>query len=168
MSEERYYRLIKQKHESKGEDFTELFQTVLSVGKKIGLNRALKLLERCVIEKRSSWLDKNLNRIKRTGNPIDDAYRIFYEIYLGISCPKDGKIVEKNKKKIVIRWFNPCPVLEACKKLNLDTKKVCKEVYHNPTQIFLSRIHPRLKFDRNYEAIRPYTPYCEEIITLEG
>ena len=29
------------------------------------------------------------------------------------------------------------------------------------------RIDPRLHFDRNYNALRPHTTYCEEIIYLE-
>jgi hypothetical protein len=33
-------------------------------------------------------------------------------------------------------------------------------------QVFISRIDPQLRFQRNYDALRPYTPYCEEIITL--
>jgi len=74
---------------------------------------------------------------------------------------------EKQMPCIVIRWWNKCPVLEICKKLGLDTKEVCKKSYHQPAQTFLSRIDPRLKFDRNYEAIRPHSSYCEEIITLE-
>jgi propanediol dehydratase small subunit len=33
-------------------------------------------------------------------------------------------------------------------------------------QEFLQRIDPRLRFDRNYTALRPYRDYCEELITL--
>ncbi len=162
---DRYYQLIKEKHESR--DFIELFQTILSVSNEIGFDKALEYLEKCVIEKRIAWLNENLNKIEKTGNPIDDAYKIFYEIYLGISAPKDGEIVEKTKKKLITRWWNHCPVLEACKRLGLDTREICKKVYHKPTQLFLSKINPKLKFDRNYSHIRPYVPYCEEIITLE-
>ena len=32
--------------------------------------------------------------------------RIFYEEYLGISVPKDGEVVDKTDKKMVIRWWN--------------------------------------------------------------
>jgi len=124
-------------------------------------------MERCVSEKRLAWLDGNLDRIEKTGNPVEDGYRIFYEEYLGISIPKDGEIVEKTDKKLVMRWWNYCPTLEACKKFGLDTRIVCKKAYHKPVQIFLSRINPKLRFDRNYDHIRPYAPYCEEIISLE-
>jgi hypothetical protein len=34
-------------------------------------------------------------------------------------------------------------------------------------QEVLQKLDPRLRFTRNYAAIRPYAPYCEEIIYLE-
>jgi hypothetical protein len=43
---------------------------------------------------------------------------------------------------------------------------VCKGAYHKPVQTFLDRVDPRLKFDRNYSSLRPYTDYCEEILEL--
>jgi hypothetical protein len=42
-----------------------------------------------------------------------------------------------------------------------------KKAYHRPVQAFLSFLNPKLRFDRNYEALRPYQAYCEEIIALE-
>jgi len=80
---------------------------------------------------------------------------------------KDGIIVHKNSRKIVVRWWNYCPVLEVCRKLGLDTRIVCKLAYHKPVELFLKRINPKLGFNRNYEKIRPYAPYCEEIIFIE-
>ena len=108
---EKHYQRIRQQYQNREADFTELFQTILSVADEIGLDKALEYLEQCVIEKRLSWLDKNLETLEKTGNPIDDGYRIFYEIYLGISTPKDGEIVEKTDKKIVTRWWNYCPTV---------------------------------------------------------
>ena len=162
-----YYQIILEKYRKKKQDFAQLFQAVLAVGEEIGLGKSLGYLEKCVIEKRLAWLDENLGKIERTGDVVGDGYRIFYEGYLGISVPKDGEVVDKTDKKMVMRWWNYCPVLEGCRKFGLDTRVVCKKAYHKPVQVFLSRINPKLKFDRNYERIRPYTPYCEEIITLE-
>lgn len=164
---EKYYQLVKQKYGNKGEDFTDLFRTLLSIANQIGLDKSLEYLEKCVSEKRLLWLNESLDNLEKTGNPVDDAYRIFYEIYLGISTPKDGEIVEKTDKKLVTRWWNYCPVLEVCKKLGLDTREICKKAYHKPVQVFLSKINPELKFDRNYDCLRPHTSYCEEIITLD-
>jgi hypothetical protein len=162
-----YYQQVKAKYDSKGADFSDLFETILSIADEASLDEALACLERCVIEKRTAWLDRNLPVLERTADPIDDAYRIFYEVYLGISAPSDGEIVERAPGRMVTRWWNECPTLDVCQKLGLDTREVCKKAYHEPAQVFLSRIDPRLRFERNYDALRPHAAYCEEIIGLE-
>lgn len=164
---DKHCQLIQQRYRQSKEDSTALFQAVLSVADEIGLDRALAYLEQCVIEKRLAWLDQNLNRLNRTDDPVLDGYHLFYEIYLGVSTPTDGEIVEKTGHKMISRWWNHCPTLEACKLLGLDTRKICKQVYHQPVQVFLLRVHPKLRFERNYESLRPRTAYCEEIIRLE-
>lgn len=148
-------------------DAITLFQTVLSVAGEIGTDAALQVLERCVIEKRLAWLDQHLATLERSRDPVADGYRIFYEEYLGLSMPGDGEEVEATEGRLVTRWWNECPTLEACKELGLHTREICRKAYHRPVQAFLSRIDPRLRFDRNYDALRPHTPYCEEMIMLE-
>jgi len=165
--DEEYYQIVRQHYRSSRGDFTELFQTILSIASEIGLDRALACLERCVIEKRLSWLEGHLATLERSGDPLADGYRLFYEDYLGISVGGVGEVVEATDRRLVTRWWNDCPTLEACKQLGLDTREICRKAYHRPVQVFLSRIDPRLSFDRNYDALRPYAPYCEEIITLE-
>jgi tRNA(adenine34) deaminase len=162
-----YYQLVRHQYARSRGDSTELFQTILSIAQEIGLDGALACLEQCVIEKRLAWWDRNVETLERTGNPLRDGYRMFYEGYLGLSIPQDGEIVEAMDRRLVTRWWNPCPTLEACKKLGLDTREICRKVYHQPVQVLLSKIDPRLRFERNYAALRPYTPYCEEIIRLE-
>ena len=56
---------------------------------------------------------------------------------------------------------------KACQQLGLDTREVCNRGYHKSVQIFLSRIDPRLRFERNYETLRPHSPYCEEILRIQ-
>jgi hypothetical protein len=162
------FQLIKAEYQNtKSGDSTALLRTVLSVADEIGLDQALAYLEGCVVEKRLAWLDRNLERLDLTGDPVLDGYRLFFEIYLGLSPLEDGEIVEHTDRRIVTRWWNRCSTLDACQELGLDTREICKKAYHRPVQEFLSRVHPRLRFERNYEALRPYAPYCEEIITLE-
>jgi hypothetical protein len=161
-----FYNLIKHQYSHSRGDSTPLFQTILSLSREIGMDKALAYLEECVIEKRLAWLDGNLEKLARTGNPVLDGYRMFYETYLGISVPVDGEIIEQNERRLVMRWWNPCPTLAACQQLGLDTREICRKAYQQPVQAFLVRIDPRLRFDRNYAALRPYRPYCEEIITL--
>jgi tRNA(adenine34) deaminase len=162
-----YFQLVKAQYDSRGDDHSTLFQTILDIAEESSLDVALACLERCAVEKRTAWLEKNLEALQLTGDPVGDAYRIFYETYLGISAPDDGKIVERTPDRMVTRWWNRCPTLDACHKLGLDTREICRKAYHRPVQVFFSRINPDLRFDRNYEALRPHTPYCEEMISLE-
>jgi hypothetical protein len=80
--------------------------------------------------------------------------------------PKDGEIIERSEKRIVSRWWNPCPTLEACQRFGLDTREICKKAYHRPVEELLKQLHPGLRFERNYECLRPHAAYCEEIISL--
>jgi tRNA(Arg) A34 adenosine deaminase TadA len=66
----------------------------------------------------------------------------------------------------LIEWLstNPCPTLEACNLLKLDTRKVCRAAYEKSTQAFLSQLDPRLRFLRSYDEIRPYAHHCREMI----
>jgi hypothetical protein len=157
---------IREQYSHSSGDSIPLFELVLAIAEEIGLDPALGLLEQCVIQKRLAWLEKNLPRITRTSNPFMDGYRLFYEEYLYVAIPEHGEIVEQSPTRLVTRWWNACPTLEACQHLGLDTRRVCRRVYHQPVQLMLSRIHPGLVFVRNYEAIRPYTPYCEEGFVL--
>ena len=95
-----------EKYQKEESDFSGLFQTILALADEIGLEKALGYWERCVIEKRLGWLDERLDKIERTGDAVEDGYRIFYERYLGISLPKDGEVVDKTDKKMVMRWWN--------------------------------------------------------------
>ena len=130
------------------------------------MDEALAYLERCVTKKRLSRLKANHGEIQNEDDPVNNGYTWFYEKYLGVSVPKDGEIIERSQKRLVMRWRHSCPTLEACKKLGLDTREICRKAYQKPVQEFLKHINPRLRFDRNYESIRPQAAYCEEIIEL--
>jgi tRNA(Arg) A34 adenosine deaminase TadA len=41
---------------------------------------------------------------------------------------------------------------------------VCRAVYEKPTQAFLSRIDPELRFMRDYDGLRPDHDHCKEMI----
>ncbi len=158
---------IRRAYLAKEGDSTELFRALVGAADEIGLGGALRILERCLIEKRRTWLEQALPRFTRTANPLEDAFRLFYVEYLHLSIPEDGEIVESSPSRLVTRWWNPCSTLEACRAFDLDTTTVCRLAYHTPVQLFLDAIDPRLSFDRNYACLRPHTPYCEEIITLQ-
>lgn len=95
---------------------------------------------------------------------IDDAYRLFLA-RLNIT-EEDAPIVHRSENSIVIRSKNFCPTLEACKILDMDTRFVCRHLTEGPTTELLRQLHPKLLFCRNYEKLRPYAAYCEEMIML--
>ena len=139
-----------------------LFSYIQRVEALVGRDRAWGILEDIVTEKRLKWLSST--RIDRD-RPVDEAYRLFYLEYLKLD-PGDAEVVERTPRKIVMRWKNHCPTLEACRSLGIDTRYVCRRVYEGSTQAFMEKIHPGLRFSRNYEAIRPHSDYCEETIEL--
>ena len=150
-----------------GGDSAGLFRYILSITGEIPMDEALECLESMVIKKRKAWIEATLPGLTLSDDPVEDAYRVFYRTYLGVSLPEHGELAEKNENRWVMNWWNGCPVLDICRELNLDTRHICRKVYHGPVQMIFSHIHPQLHFDRNYRLIRPYAPYCQEIIWLE-
>lgn len=123
----------------------------------------VKLSER-LSKKRISWFHKQ--KIQQDAkDPLLAAYQLFLK-KLGISAD-EAPIVEKQKNRLVIHSKNFCPTLEACKILDLDTRIVCKQLNEGPTQELLQQLNPNLRFKRNYNCLRPYKPYCEEMIIMD-
>lgn len=162
-----YQRILYQYSLLKG-DSTELFKEIIAVSQEIGLDASLTLLEKCCFEKRAAWIKTNFKGpTPGNADAVLTGFKWFYENYLHTCIPQDGELVFVSPQKIISRWWNPCPTLEACRKLGLDTRIICQKAYHRPVDMFLKQIHPQLRFERNYDCIRPYTGYCEEIILLD-
>jgi len=124
-------------------------------------------LEKELIERRIRWFEENEDNILRKlkGTDVEKAYRLLL-MKIGIE-ESEAPIIEKSQNIVVFHSKNFCPVLEACKILELDTRNVCKAVFEKPSEELIKKIDPKLRFIRNYKRIRPYTTYCEEIIKLE-
>ncbi len=91
------------------------------------------------------------------------AYELLFRDYMGLDL-LELPVVEESDSHVTWLSRNACPTLEACSRLGLDTREVCRVVYEKPTQLFLSRLDPSLRFVRDYSAIRPYAPHCRESI----
>lgn len=163
-----WHQRIREQYQNLRGDSTALFQEILAASGEIGMDAALAQLGQCVLEKRLRWLEVHHVEAASEEDLVQEGYHWFYENYLRVSVPEEGEIVEHTQSRLVMRWWNPCPTLEACLKLGLDTRDVCRKAYELPVREFLKRIHPRLRFERNYARIRPHAPFCEEIIELEG
>ncbi len=162
----RQQQRVQHEYANSRQDATRLFQTVLSIAQDVGLDPVLEYLEQCVIARRLAWFEQNAPHLERSRDPLRDGYRIFYETYLGLATPRDGEIVAATDRRWVTRWWNPCPTLEACKTLGLDTRIICKRVYEQPVNVLLQQIDSRLEFSRSYDTLRPYGSCCEEILSL--
>jgi hypothetical protein len=120
--------------------------------------------------KKISWCDTHLDSLlsKYAGMlPEDQAFHIIYFDHLSLN-PNDvvcGKIAPR---KLRIESRNFCPYLEACNALGLETRIVCSETGESPFQVIATRVHPNLKFSRDYQNIRPHTEYCEEFLEFIG
>ena len=127
--------------------------------------KKLKQLSVDLLEKRLDWFIKqNIDHV--SNDCLDAAYRLFLK-KLGIAA-EEAPIVERDSNRIVIHSKNFCPTLEACKILDLDTRVICKNLSEKPTQGLLRQLNPNLIFKRNYNKIRPYAPYCEEMISVDA
>jgi tRNA(Arg) A34 adenosine deaminase TadA len=120
-----------------------------------------------LLEQRITWFESNRESIlaELQGTEVERAYRLILR-KLGIS-EADAPIIEKSKGKIVFHSINPCPALQVCTILGLDTREVCALHTERATDELVKRIDPNLRFTRNYEKVRPHAAYCEEIITLQ-
>ncbi|MFH0917229.1 MAG: nucleoside deaminase [bacterium] len=124
----------------------------------------LRTIETEVTAQRLAWLEQRSPEQER-GRSVSprDAYGLLFREYMGLAL-SELPVVHESESEIVWLSKNPCPTLEACRELSLDTRTVCRVVYEKPTQAFLSWLDPQLRFVRDYEVIRPYHPHCRERI----
>jgi tRNA(adenine34) deaminase len=116
--------------------------------------------------KRQAWWEANRDALRLIGPLPRQAYTMFLLEHLGLE-PTEVPVVYEDERLIVWRSFNFCSTLEACVRLGLDTRQVCREGTEESVQHLISRLDPRLRFSRNYlDGIRPYAAYCEERIEL--
>ncbi|MGE5237650.1 MAG: nucleoside deaminase [Chloroflexota bacterium] len=125
----------------------------------------LKHLANNICSRRLQWFNDSYKRTGEAVHPLDEAYGLFLS-RLGITAD-EAPIAHREDNHIVIHSRNMCPTLEACDILGLDTRFVCRHLTEKPTNELIRQLNPRLRFFRNYERLRPYADYCEEIIALE-
>lgn len=112
-------------------------------------------------ERRIEWVKAHCG-IPPGSDPLERAYRVLL-LKLGIT-EADAPIVSKDQRRLVFHSRNFCPTLEACKLLGLDTRRVCRLSNEGAAQDLVRQVDDTLAFRRNYERLRPYSDYCEEII----
>jgi tRNA(Arg) A34 adenosine deaminase TadA len=134
-------------------------------------SRPLGEIEREVAAKRCAWLERERPRLtaRLADQPLRPrrAFELLFFDYMGLA-ERDLPILADTPSEIAWSSENPCLTLDACGRLGLDTRVVCRRVYEKPTQAFLSAIDPELRFVRDYRTIRPHAPACRErIVRIE-
>ncbi|MBP2634738.1 MAG: tRNA-specific adenosine deaminase [Firmicutes bacterium] len=121
------------------------------------------------IRRRVEWFKNNKDTLDFIHNGQDiliAGYKLLLTRFR--ISPADAPIIKRTDKQIVFHSRNFCPTLEACKILGLDTRRICKKLNENATDMLLKQIDTRLCFSRNYEKLRPYSEYCEEMISINN
>ena len=126
-------------------------------------NKSLREIEQAVTEKRLNWWAIH-SGLKPAGpvSPRLAFERLFFD-YMGLK-KDDLPVLSETENEITWASKNPCPTLEVCGRLKLDTRTVCRQAYEKSTQAFISQIDPRLRFVRSYKEIRPHAKICRESI----
>lgn len=131
-------------------------------------DRVLLELNADSISRRIKWYEENHAAFGFINN--EDILGSGYELLLARFkiTENEAPIVKKTDREIVFHSQNFCPTLEACRILGLDTREICKKLNENSTDILIKQVDKRLRFSRNYEKLRPYSEYCEEMICIEA
>ncbi len=128
-------------------------------------DRILMELSADSIQRRTKWFHENKAGFTFiSGDLLDSAYRLLLKRLQIVR--EEAPVVQRSGNRIVFHSMNFCPTLEACRILGLDTRDVCKKMNEASTDTLLKQIDNRLRFSRNYEKLRPYSDYCEEMISL--
>jgi len=121
-----------------------------------------------ITQRRVEWIQGHLDEMLakyKTLNPEEQAYRIVFFDHMKIN-PAHSKMTRISQRKIRVDSYNFCPYLEACLRLDLDTKFICKEAGEQSIQTMIEVINPNLKFGRNYANLRPHNSFCEEYFEI--
>ena len=125
----------------------------------------LRKLNQDSVRRRTSWFLENKKNFKFISSDLlESGYRLLLERFR--ITPDEAPITYKSTDSVIFHSRNFCPTLEACRILGLDTRHICRLLNENSTDTLLKQIDKRLCFSRNYEKIRPYAEYCEEMITV--
>ncbi len=119
-----------------------------------------------LVHKRLAWWEAHGEGLDLAGPLPRRAYTLVFLVYMGLDL-SEVPVVYEDERRIVWQSVNFCPTLEACRRLGLDTRAVCRAATERSVEALIRRLDERLRFGRNYETgIRPYARFCEEEIWL--
>ena len=147
-----------------------LIRYVMKVGEVIGTDRAFELLSELMTAEGEVWTQRELKKLGITG--IDalsgwELFRNFKQMFgLEVLKPEEHIVVERGPNRVVINCTAWCPILEACRELNIPTRQVCENLMLSYERGVLKALNPKLKL--SVGKIRPEDKYCEYVIEVES
>jgi phosphinothricin acetyltransferase len=124
---------------------------------------ALRAHDEELARKRRQWYRQEGRELHAgVSDPLERAYLVLLS-KLGIE-PWQAPIASRDARRLVFLSANPCPTLEACRILGLETARVCRLSSEGATDALVKEVDPRLRFRRNDDGLRPRARACEEMI----
>lgn len=164
------------------DSFQALIAYALAVGSKIGNDEALRILLQArtgtYSDVQTRWAKENMRRLGISGNDALTAYALIqahlretgtYTFGQLIAEPPESggiEFVERSPKRVIYRHKLWCPVLEACKNLNVEPRYICEKVIFPEWEtVIKSAVNPKAVLRAN--KVRPEAEYCEEIYEIQ-
>jgi hypothetical protein len=107
--------------------------------------------------RRQAWWEENRDTLRLEGPLPRQAYTMFLLVHLGLDRA-EVPVVYEDERLIVWRSFNFCSTLEACIRLGLDTRQVCREGTEESVQRLIARSLAPALLANYVDGIRPYAP----------
>ena len=121
-----------------------------------------KELANMITQRRLNWLNHNEHLLRDGLISPEEAYKLLIYHHMKV---EEGITIRKISNNLMMAEArNFCPYLEACQRLEMDTKFVCKEIGEPSIIAFMEEISPKLHFFRDYSKIRPYSDHCLEFV----
>ncbi len=145
-----------------------LIAYVLKVGEVVGTDRAFELLSELMGAEGEAWAQKELKKLDITGIDALSGWELLrsFKQMLALEAlkPDEHIIAERGPNRVVVNCTAWCPIMEACRELNIPTRKVCESLMLSFERGVLKALNPKLKL--KVGKIRPEDKYCEYIIEL--
>lgn len=140
-----------------------------AVGEKIGMDEALKILERVQWDAGREWFKENGPKLDLISDDARSGVALVkWAIKTLIPGPGAGRyqqVIEESSKRSVVRIRGWCPILEASKSAEIDGKIVYMSYVKPYVEAMLKSFNPKLSL--TLTKLRPKYDYYEFVIELE-
>jgi len=140
-----------------------------AVGERIGMEEALKILERVQWEAGREWFKENGSKLDLI---TDDAKagvvlvrRAMKTLIPGPGVGRYQQVVEESQKRSVVRIGGWCPILEASKAVNMDGEVIYMSYVKPYIEAMVKSLNPKLSL--SLTKLRPKHDFYEFVIELE-